>query len=155
MAAQRSLSPDEITVSPASLPSSQASAGSSLSSSSYFHPVDGNIPIGIPLTLAEHINPQFEPRFCRTTFRLVPRGSLKSRAYTREKTLTSKFARKRKRNSVIWQLGEAIQDDETNKIHWYCYHCEKNRKAQPLPVLNGTKNCLNHLRQEHHIDEAG
>jgi hypothetical protein len=71
------------------------------------------------------------------------------------------IARKGKRNkdpesgSGVWRFGESLVRQTDSKDVYYCWICERNKRSQSLPVLNGTKGAIDHLRDIHKIDKDG
>ena len=97
------------------------------------------------------INPRSSPSLQLDEFKL--QGDV----YIRCSSLAKNPKATKKRHSVIWTYGEDIRlRANSNKRFWYCCLCEKKRCKQELPVVDtGNSTCLDHLKQNHQIDQSG
>jgi hypothetical protein len=65
------------------------------------------------------------------------------------------IAKKRLKKSLAWKVGERLLRLSDQRTVYYCYICERQHKAQSLPVINGNTGALNHLRDAHNLDKSG
>ena len=61
----------------------------------------------------------------------------------------------RKKPSIAWSFGEALLRTTDNKPVYYCYLYERQKRSQILPVINGNRPALEHLREVHQLDKEG
>ena len=111
------------------------SLDSSLSSiSSFFEPVRQRPDNKLPLTLAKRINPRYDPKYDRFSFRLIPRGCFKAKYYRRFAIVALK-GHKRKRTSVAWENGEELHEigpGASDQRFYYCYSTAISGKSLSL-----------------------
>lgn len=88
----------------------------------------------------------------------VDRFKLKGKEYHRHCKVQWQIdtaKRKREPRSIWYRFGEKLLRLSDNKVVYYCYVCERKKRQQDLPVMNGTGPALDHLREEHQIDKHG
>ena len=58
----------------------------------------------------------------------------------------------RKEVSKCWKYGRALVRTEDKKEYYYCLECERNKRPQTLPKLNGTAAGRYHMKNAHNRD---
>jgi hypothetical protein len=92
-------------------------------------------------------SPEFEKELQLDEFTLL------GVCYVRKNSIAKKAERRRK-VSPIWQFGETLVRKKDGKEVFYCYLCERGKRNQSLPILNGTGPGLEHIAT-HGIDKDG